>query len=104
MKLMLMNDYEVVYDDAMMLHDYYYDMLIMFMLTLYATWLLLWYVDNVYVDAIVLHDYYYDMLMIWCYMIYDMMLHVYDDDMVLYYLWYMLMKFKLLSVIDELYA
>jgi hypothetical protein len=49
-----------------------------------ATWLLLWYVDNVYVDAIMLHDYCYDMLMIWCYMIYDMMLHVYDDDMVLY--------------------
>jgi hypothetical protein len=59
--------------------------------------------------------------MIWCYMIYDMMLHVYDDDMMfmiydmmlhvydddmmLYDLWYdMLMKSKLLCVIDELYA
>jgi hypothetical protein len=30
--LMLMIDYEVVYDDAMILHDYYCDMLMMFML------------------------------------------------------------------------
>jgi hypothetical protein len=31
MKLMLMNDYEAVYDDAMMLHDYYYDISMMFL-------------------------------------------------------------------------
>jgi hypothetical protein len=88
MKLFMMSDYEVVYDDWLMklfmMNDYevvYDDWLWSCLWWLISWWCLCWRYNATW-------------LLLW-----------YVDDMMLYDLWYdMLMKFKLLSVIDELYA